>query len=610
MSFTVIIPARFASSRLPGKPLADIAGNPMIQHVFEKAQQSGASRVIIATDNEQVEKAAKTFGAEVCMTSEAHNSGTERLAEVVSKLGIADDEIIVNIQGDEPLIPPVIVSQVAENLAKFNVNMATLAVKIHEAEELFNPNAVKVITDKDGYVLYFSRSVIPYDRDQFMQLADTSKAQLADAYLRHIGIYAYRAGFIKQYVQWAPTQLENLEKLEQLRVLWYGERIHVELAKEVPAVGVDSPSIAPLKEGDKNISLTLPAGDWEAIAVTFPGIKDPLVLRKIDDNHLVTTGDQTVLSIQDNQIQIPIPDETNRKVGNAIEAYSIQGNTTSSPVVAVFTKKDENQQPTTSKGDDPAPIVEIPEYTKPISTAGQEQPPTVSIPEYTKPIGTAGLEQPPTVSIPEYTKPIGTAGLEQASTVSVPEYKLRVLKDERTGVEIIGGATDLEGISHISSRRVLAQELFGKIYDAYDIQFKNPNNHNIQPQRAVLVRLPITTDVENVYYLSPTKELEALDFTVREGRAEFTTSHFGTLGVVYQSSHSQETTPNKTIEIPSEPTSLNFEQTSTTDSPTQMENTHYKEQLPETGESSNPLLFLAGLSVVLTSIFLLKNKID
>lgn len=359
---------------------------------------------------------------------------------------------------------------------------------------------------------------------------------------------------------------------------------------KAPAVGVDSPSITPLKEGDKNISLTLPAGDWEAIAVTFPGIKDPLVLRKIDDNHLVTTGDQTVLSIQDNQIQIPIPDETNRKVGNAIEAYSIQGNTTSSPVVAVFTKKDENQQPTTSKGDDPAPIVEIPEYTKPISTAGQEQPPTVSI--------------------PEYTKPIGTAGLEQASTVSVPEYKLRVLKDERTGVEIIGGATDLEGISHISSRRVLAQELFGKIYDAYDIQFKNPNNHNIQPQRAVLVRLPITADVENVYYLSPTKELEALDFTVREGRAEFTTSHFGTYAVVYQSSHSQETTPNKTIEIPSEPTSLNFEQTSTTDSPTQMENTHYKEQLPETGESSNPLLFLAGLSVVLTSIFLLKNKID
>lgn len=240
MSFTVIIPARFASSRLPGKPLADIAGKPMIRHVFEKALQSGAERVIIATDNSLVEKAARDFGAEVCMTSERHNSGTERLAEVVTKLNIADDQIIVNIQGDEPLIPPIIVRQVAENLAKFKVNMASLAVKISDMEELFNPNVVKVVVDNSGYVLYFSRSPIPYDRDQFT--AGTAVTQLADAYLRHIGIYAYRAGFIKQYVRWAPTQLENLEKLEQLRVLWHGERIHVELAKAVPAVGVDTPA--------------------------------------------------------------------------------------------------------------------------------------------------------------------------------------------------------------------------------------------------------------------------------------------------------------------------------------------------------------------------------
>ncbi|OOF57770.1 3-deoxy-manno-octulosonate cytidylyltransferase [Rodentibacter genomosp. 2] len=240
MSFTVIIPARFSSSRLPGKPLAEIVGKPMIQHVFEKARQSGASRVIIATDNENVEKVAQGFGAEVCMTSEQHNSGTERLAEVIEKLAIPDDEIIVNIQGDEPLIPPVIVRQVAENLAKFNVNMATLAVKIQESEELFNPNVVKLVTDKSGYVLYFSRSVIPYDRDRFMSLQEVAKVILADVYLRHIGIYAYRAGFIKKYVQWEPTVLENLEKLEQLRVLWNAERIHVELAKEVPAVGVDT----------------------------------------------------------------------------------------------------------------------------------------------------------------------------------------------------------------------------------------------------------------------------------------------------------------------------------------------------------------------------------
>ena len=174
-AFSVIIPARYASTRLPGKPLADIAGKPMIQHVWEKAQLSGANRVIVATDNQEVSEAVKKFGGEVCMTSERHNSGTERLAEVVEKLSIAKDEIIVNIQGDEPLIPPIIVQQVAQNLAKHQVNMATLAVKIHEAEELFNPNVVKVLTDKNGYVLYFSRAVIPWDRDQFSCLQNSQQ---------------------------------------------------------------------------------------------------------------------------------------------------------------------------------------------------------------------------------------------------------------------------------------------------------------------------------------------------------------------------------------------------------------------------------------------------
>ncbi|TAA66648.1 YSIRK-type signal peptide-containing protein [Streptococcus sp. LQJ-218] len=419
-----------------------------------------------------------------------------------------------------------------------------------------------------------------------------------------------------------------------------------------PAIGLDLPSIAPLKTNDKTVSLTLPTGDWEAIAINFPGVKDPLVFRKVDDHHLLTTGDQTVLSVQENQVQIPIPDKTNRKVGNVIEAYSIKGNTTSSPVVGVFTPNidDDTEQPTTSKGNEPAPTVEIPEYTNPIATAGQEQPPVVNIPEYTEPIGTVGQEQPPAVNIPEYTKPIGTAGQEQPPVVNVPEYtqpigttehvkpsevnipkpnqpiginndqspstlsvpkiQTRVLKDEKTGVEIIGDSNNLEGISYVSSKKVLAQELFGKTYDAYDIQLKNQSNSNMQPKGPVLVRLPISSQVENVYYLSPTKELEALDFTVRDGMAEFTTSHFSTYAVVYQSSHSQETTPDKTIETHSEPTSINLEQASTTDSPTQLENTHHKEQLPETGESSNPLLFLAGLSLVLTSIFLLKNKKD
>lgn len=242
IKFTVIIPARFASTRLPGKPLADIAGKPMIAHVWKQAKLSGAERVVVATDNDDVAQAVRAFGGEVCMTSPHHNSGTERLAEVVEKLDISDDEIIVNIQGDEPLIPPVIVEQVAENLAKYQVKMASLAVKIEEIEELFNPNVVKVLTDKEGYVLYFSRAAIPWNRDQFAKLqAESVNVSLGDTYLRHIGIYAYRAGFIKQYVKWQPTTLEQIESLEQLRVLWHGEKIHVELAKEIPAVGVDTP---------------------------------------------------------------------------------------------------------------------------------------------------------------------------------------------------------------------------------------------------------------------------------------------------------------------------------------------------------------------------------
>lgn len=238
MSFTVIIPARYASSRLPRKPLADIAGKPMIQHVWEKTQQAGANRVIIATDHEEIEQVAKTFGAEVCMTLTEHNSGTERLAEVIEKMAIADDEIIVNVQGDEPLIPPVIIQQVAQNLAENQVNMATLAVKLETKEELFNPNCVKVVTDQKGMALYFSRAAIPFARDYFADCNDAFVA--SQPYLRHIGIYAYRAKFVNQYICWQPTVLEKLESLEQLRALWYGEKIHVELAKEAPQVGVDT----------------------------------------------------------------------------------------------------------------------------------------------------------------------------------------------------------------------------------------------------------------------------------------------------------------------------------------------------------------------------------
>ncbi|PQQ28056.1 3-deoxy-manno-octulosonate cytidylyltransferase [Photorhabdus hindustanensis] len=235
--FTVIIPARFASTRLPGKPLADIHGKPMIIRVMERAKRSGAKRVIVATDNHDVVDAVVAAGGEVCLTNENHHSGTERLAEVIDKYQFADDEIIVNVQGDEPLIPEEIIKQVAENLAGCKAGMATLAVQIHDAEEAFNPNAVKVVMDKQGYALYFSRATIPWERDRFMQSRET----IGDNFLRHIGIYAYRAGFIRRYVQWEPSPLEQIEMLEQLRVLWYGEKIHVGIASKAPAVGVDTP---------------------------------------------------------------------------------------------------------------------------------------------------------------------------------------------------------------------------------------------------------------------------------------------------------------------------------------------------------------------------------
>ncbi|WP_312311531.1 3-deoxy-manno-octulosonate cytidylyltransferase [Atlantibacter sp.] len=236
MSFVTIIPARFASTRLPGKPLVDINGKPMIVHVLERALESGADRVIVATDAVAVADAVRAVGGEVCMTRADHESGTERLAEVVEKMAFADDTIIVNVQGDEPMIPPAIIRQVAENLAQRDVGMATLAVPIHSAEEAFNPNAVKVVMDKNGYALYFSRATIPWDRDRFAQSRDA----IDGSFLRHIGIYGYRAGFIRRYVTWAPSALEHIEKLEQLRVLWHGEKIHVAVAREVPGTGVDT----------------------------------------------------------------------------------------------------------------------------------------------------------------------------------------------------------------------------------------------------------------------------------------------------------------------------------------------------------------------------------
>ncbi len=248
--FIVVIPARYQSSRLPGKVLADINGKPMIQWVVEKAKLSGASKVIVATDNDEVAAVVSGFGGEVCKTRADHQSGTERLAEVMQQYQFSDNEIIVNVQGDEPFIPPENIAQVANNLANQQNNqqvarMSTLAININSVEEAFNPNAVKVLLDKDGYALYFSRATIPYDRDRFLTAKASTEENIraiGDFYLRHVGIYAYRAGFIKDYVNWPTSELEQVEALEQLRVLYQGEKIHVAVANShVPVEGVDTP---------------------------------------------------------------------------------------------------------------------------------------------------------------------------------------------------------------------------------------------------------------------------------------------------------------------------------------------------------------------------------
>ncbi|XQF91923.1 3-deoxy-manno-octulosonate cytidylyltransferase [Pseudoalteromonas espejiana] len=238
MEFVVIIPARYASTRLPGKPLADICGKPMIQHVYEKACASGASKVVIATDHQKVFDAVKQFTNDVLMTREDHQSGTERLAEVVDLLALDSDTIVVNVQGDEPLLASENVTQVAALLNDSTAPMATLSVPIEEQAEVFNPNAVKVVSDINKNALYFSRASIPFDRNAMM--SENAALELAP-FQRHVGIYAYRAGFIKQYIELSVSPLEVLESLEQLRVLYHGYAIKIEQAKVTPHAGVDTP---------------------------------------------------------------------------------------------------------------------------------------------------------------------------------------------------------------------------------------------------------------------------------------------------------------------------------------------------------------------------------
>ncbi|MNF29150.1 3-deoxy-manno-octulosonate cytidylyltransferase [compost metagenome] len=238
-AFTVVIPARYASSRLPGKPLQDIAGKPMIRHVWEQACKSSARQVLVATDDARIVEACNGFGAEVLLTRVEHNSGTDRLAEVAAALGLAPDAIVVNVQGDEPLIPPAIIDQVAANLAANpQAAIATLAEPIDDVAALFNPNVVKVVSDRHGLALTFSRAALPWARDAFAVSREQLPANVP--YRRHIGIYAYRAQFLHDFVAWGPCWLEDAECLEQLRALWHGVRIHVADARQAPPAGVDT----------------------------------------------------------------------------------------------------------------------------------------------------------------------------------------------------------------------------------------------------------------------------------------------------------------------------------------------------------------------------------
>jgi 3-deoxy-D-manno-octulosonate cytidylyltransferase len=233
MNTVLVIPARYASSRLPGKPLRELAGKPLIQHVHERAMAAGFATVLVATDDERIQRVCSAFGAQVAMTASTHETGSDRLAEVVQQQGWADDTIVVNLQGDEPLTPVVNLHQLARNLAQYpQASIATLATPILTEADFLNPHIVKVVRDAQGMALYFSRSPIPFQRDEGILLQDYA--------LRHIGMYAYRAGFLRAFAGIPPAQTEQLEKLEQLRALASGYRIHVDIAAEIPGAGVDT----------------------------------------------------------------------------------------------------------------------------------------------------------------------------------------------------------------------------------------------------------------------------------------------------------------------------------------------------------------------------------
>ena len=239
MTFTALIPARYASTRLPGKPLLDVAGKPLVVRTAERAQASGAERVIIATDDERILAAAERHGIDAILTRADHPTGTDRLAEAALELKLDEKVIVVNVQGDEPLLEPSLIREVADELrAHADAAIATACHPIEDPEEAFNPNVVKVVLDHAGYALYFSRATIPWARDAFAARRD--KLPLGLPLYRHYGLYAYRVGFLRHYPSLAAAPIERFEALEQLRALWHGYRIAVKVAKGTPAPGVDT----------------------------------------------------------------------------------------------------------------------------------------------------------------------------------------------------------------------------------------------------------------------------------------------------------------------------------------------------------------------------------
>ena len=341
-------------------------------------------------------------------------------------------------------------------------------------------------------------------------------------------------------------------------------------------VSLDTPSLATIKAGDQTITLTLPSGEWDAIALHFPGEKNPVFLKKTYDSHVTLSDGNRVLAIKDQQVELPIPETAHQKQTQIISAYAIRGKTITSPVVSLL------------------PAI--------VTSLGDQEPPVVTLPEYTEPIGTAGKE---------------------AAIHSLPEYVLRVLKDQTSQVEVISGENEIGSDSHLEIQKVLDQGLFGKTYDAFNLQLKDKEGNPVPVKGSVLVRLPLSKEVKQVYVLTPNQELQALEFTLREGMIEFIAQELGTYAIVYKTKSetipfisslhekveptvSERREPNKPVSESSSPRKTGDTLMSV---PNSKQDQASQRQLPKTNTGhSSYLLFLAGLSLVLAASFLEKKE--